>query len=98
MKIFLLATLLSVSALAQSSKPATPPTITDAHKAALFKAQLQVNQAQAATQVAQAKMQAAIADLTADCGKDFQPQWDANGDPICVVKPAPPPTPTPEKK
>lgn len=87
---------LGIAAIAQTApKPAAPPTITDAHKAAYFKAQLQLTQAQSALGTAQAKMQAAVGEMVTDCGNGFLAQLDPNGDPVCAAKPASPAAPKP---
>ena len=83
---------------AQTAKPATapmkPPVLTDAQKAAFFKAQAQTLQAgaeaQRAQQVAQQKaaaLQAVIAEVSKACGDKYQPSLDNTGDLVCVVKP-----------
>ena len=84
-----LCAMLCVAAVAEEKKPEPVPAITDAHRAQFFKAQLQVNQAQAAMTAAQQTMQAAVTDLPKDCGEKFQPQMDPAGDPVCVAKPEP---------
>ena len=71
-------------------KPDPTPTISDAHRAQFFKAQLRFNQAQQEFQQSQAKLQEAVGDMTMDCGEKFQPQMDQQGDPVCQLKPAPP--------
>lgn len=65
--------------------PAKAPEITDAHKAEYFKKTLAYERAQAAVQQAQREFQAAIADITKDCGADFHPQMNPTGDPICLA-------------
>ena len=79
---------LCLAVLLVGQKPEAPPAITDAHRAQFFKAQLAVNQAQAAMTAAQQTFQAAVADLSKDCGEKFLPQMGPNGDPVCVAKPA----------
>ena len=64
---------LCLAVLLVGQKPEAPPAITDAHRAQFFKAQLQVNQAQAAMTAAQQTFQAAVADLSKDCGEKFAP-------------------------
>jgi len=82
--------LASVSLVSQTPAPkSSVPTISDAHRATYFKAQLQMNQAQQQIQTAQAAMQAAVADLSKDCGEEFIPQMGPQGDPVCVPKPEP---------
>ena len=66
---------------------ATPPVITDAHKAAFFKQQLALERATEAFQLAQQVLATVRADMTKDCGDKFQPQLDASGDPVCAAKP-----------
>jgi hypothetical protein len=82
--------------------PATPPAVPVEFKAEFFKAQSQMQQTEASLEqtpqwkVAQEKQQAfqaVIVKFQKLCGSDFQPQLDTNGDPVCVVKPAPPPAP-----
>ncbi len=73
----------------QAPKPEAPPAITDAHRAQFFKAQLQINKAQAAMTAAQQTMQAAVTDLSKDCGEKFTPQMGPAGDPVCIAKPEP---------
>ena len=80
---------LCLAVLLVGQKPEAPPAITDAHRAQFFKAQLEVNQAQAAMTAAQQTMQAAVADLSKDCGEKFTPQMGPQGDPVCVAKPEP---------
>ena len=65
---------LAVLLAGQAPKPEPAPAITDAHRAQFFKAQLQINQAQAAMTAAQQTMQAAVTDLSKDCGEKFTPQ------------------------
>ena len=79
---------LAVLLVGQAPKPEAPPAITDAHRAQFFKAQLQVNQAQAAMTAAQQTFQAAVADLSKDCGEKFAPSMGPQGDPVCIAKPA----------
>ena len=65
---------------------AKPPVISDAHKAAFFKAQYQLLQANQQMQAAQAAMTAAVELLNKDCGDGHQPQIDPQADPVCTVK------------
>lgn len=74
---------------------AKPPVLSDAQKAAFWKAQAVKTQAEAEAQaveqkVAQARtnFSAAVKQLTDACGADFQPQMSKDGDPVCVAKPA----------
>ena len=73
---------LAVLLAGQAPKPEAPPAITDAHRAQFFKAQLAVNQAQQT-------FQAAVADLSKDCGEKFAPSMGPQGNPVCVAKPEP---------
>ena len=79
---------------ATAQQPPTPPKapeapqITDAHKAEFFRAQLKMQTAQQAIQAAQAMMQAAVAHLTEDCGKDYNAKLTADGEPMCEKKPS----------
>lgn len=80
---------LCLAVLLVGQKPEAPPAITDAHRAQFFKAQLQINQAQAAMTAAQQTMQAAVTDLSKDCGEKFTPSMGPAGDPVCTAKPEP---------
>jgi hypothetical protein len=98
-----LACALLMSAQAPTPPPAAPakpkpvPTITDAHRAEFFKRQLTMSQAAQAYQNAQAGLQAAVAEMSKDCGDKFGPQINPqSGDPVCVAIPARPAPP--EKK
>ena len=81
---------LAISAVVAQDAPKVP-TITDAHKYAFAKAHDQLTQIQSALQQAQVKLNSAVADMSKDCGDDFQPQMDPVGDPVCVAKPKPKP-------
>jgi hypothetical protein len=83
------------------------PTISDAVKARFFKAQAQMIDANARLQQskeyqdAQTKQKSfsdAVQELTKACGNGFNPEWDAMGDPICVIAPKPAAAPIPAKK
>lgn len=78
---------------AAPAKPAVPPTISAEHRATYFKMQLRFKEATMAYQQAQGALQAAVADLTKDCGDKFRPQMNNDGDPTCVAIPAPAPEP-----
>ena len=76
-----------------SQKPSTPPAVTDAQKAKLFKALYQSTLAQLTLQQAQTDLQTkskateeTIQDLMKS-GGDYALQWDASGDPVFVEKP-----------
>jgi hypothetical protein len=79
-------------------KPDPAPTISDAHRAQFFKAQLRFNQAQQEFQQSQQALQLAVSVMQADCGggvggtDKYQPQMDPQGDPVCQLKPASPKT------
>ena len=77
-----------------------PPVISDAHKAAFFKAQYQLLQANQQMQAAQAAMTAAVELINKDCGDSHQPQIDPQADPVCTDKipvvNKPPASPQPE--
>ena len=88
---------LALSALAQTPKP---PTISDSVKLKFFKAQSEYMQAHSvAQQTAQDAnqknqvFQSVVKELQDACGKDFQPQMDKSGDPVCVAKPEAPKKP-----
>ena len=88
---------LALSALAQTPKP---PTISDAVKLKFFKAQSEMqtaqNVAREATQTLQQKqvaLQSVVSEISNVCGKDFQPQMDKSGDPVCVANPETPKKP-----
>lgn len=101
----LLALLLALPVAAQTAKPAAPPppapvkpaaavpAITDAQKAAYWKA-LANQQADSKNWEIRAKflqdeLNKTIASMTDICGKDFALQGSPTGDPVCVLKPAP---------
>ena len=72
-----------------------PPVLTDAQRAAFFKAQAQLaiaaSDAEHAQQVQQAKQaafQAAVAILRKVCGDSADLQMSSDGDPVCIAKSA----------
>ena len=78
--------LLSLNLMAQTKAP----TVSDAQRAKLFKAELEYSQAQTTAQQAQqiAKdkgviLQQAVDDIKKTCGKDFTPNIDKEGNPEC---------------
>jgi hypothetical protein len=92
MKIAILSMVLSLPLAAQTKTP----TITDAQKAAFWKAQAQLQADSSAANAAQEKLnktrgafEAAVKALNDTCGKDFHAQMDSNGDPTCVANPKP---------
>jgi len=73
------------------------PAVTDAMKLAYFKAlarkqdaQNSLEQAQKYMQEANVKFQQAVQDITKTCGEKYVAQFDAQGDPACVLKPVTP--------
>ena len=68
-------------------KAAVAPTIPDTLLAKYWKAQAQVKSAQEALQAANLQAQAAIQQIQAVCGAEFQPQLNQQGDPVCTTKP-----------
>ena len=78
--------------LAQQPKPR--PTVSAELQARFWKARRRCRlattsfqQAQQKTTKAQGEFQAVIKELDDLCGKDYEPQMNAKGDPACVVKP-----------
>lgn len=76
--------------------PPKPPTIPDALQAKFWKAQATMQFDSAAAERAAQKLnqsraafQAALKELQAACGKDFEPQMNPSGDPVCVAKQKP---------
>lgn len=74
---------------------AKPPVLSDAQKAAFFKAQAQLQAAIMESDAASQKLTkmrdalaAEVKQIQDACGKDFQPQMNHDGDPVCVAKPA----------
>lgn len=70
-----------------------PPVIPDQLKAAFFKAEAQLLQAQAAAQKAvdevtakQGVLSGAIGDLSKFCGTGHEVKWDDKQEPACVAK------------
>lgn len=94
LSLFLLA---STAVYAQDKKPAPkPPVLTADQKLEFFKAQAEFttasSQAKDANQNAAAKqtaLQGTIKVITDACGKDFVPNIDAGGYPVCQAKPTP---------
>jgi hypothetical protein len=95
LRVTAISAILAALPLYAKDKPQDPPAITDAHKAAYYKAQVEIDNASPAMQKAQADIQKAAGDAVADCGNDFQPQIDKDGNLICTPKPKPADTPKP---
>lgn len=73
------------------------PVVSDAQKLKFFKAQAELEGAQAAAKEAtssvQQKMvtlQSVVSEIANTCGKNFMPTMNKQGDPECVAKPAAP--------
>lgn len=73
---------------------AKPPIITDAQRAAYFKAQSEYQAAAMAAEHAandreyrQKALRDAMEEITKVCGKDYTPTMTPAGDPACVAKP-----------
>lgn len=60
----------------------SPPAIPDSLAAKFSKAQKKLEDARVA-------FGEAVKELQAACGKEFQPQMDSKGDPVCAAAPAP---------
>lgn len=69
-----------------TAAPVKPPTITDAQKAAYWKATTQQAAAQRQSEAANAAVQTAVQAMVAACGSDATLQQAPNGDPECVAK------------
>lgn len=78
--------IIAISASAQKAKPAAPPAITDAQKAAYWKALSQQQAAQKQLDSASALMNQAVQSMILTCGEHATLQAP-NGEPECVAKP-----------
>lgn len=93
--LLLAALVLALPVAAQTAKPeptpakvAVAPTISDAQKAAYWKAAMQQSGAQKQLDAANATATQAIQAMVATCGDGATLQQAPNGDPECVLKPA----------
>lgn len=94
-RIFVLTILMFGFYAATAQQPETKkpevPVISAEHKAEFFKRQLALTQAQIAVQNAQTQLQSAVDAINKDCGGNYAPQLNQqSGDPVCMVKMAPP--------
>jgi hypothetical protein len=90
---------------APAVKPALPPEVPPALKYKIIKTKSQVDAAQLAlehsqafqsTQALSAAWAAVIQEFQKFCGDNFIPTLDSGGEPVCIVRPAPP-APAPAK-
>lgn len=97
MKRTLLAVIVLSSTLGFTADKPAAPTVSDALKAKLWKAQADMGQAQLALertaewkniQKSNDAVQAASAEWKAVCGSEYQPGTDSSGEPTCVEKAA----------
>jgi hypothetical protein len=93
MKLAVLLALVFALPIQAKDKPQDAPAVSDSHKAAYFKAQVEIDNAAPAWQKANADMQKAVADLGSDCGDKFQPHLDKDGNIMCAAKPPAPEVP-----